>query len=360
MKLIAWLLSGLLASTVALADVEVEASGHTLEEAKQQGFRKAIEQVVGVVVVSDQEVSGERVIKDTIGNYSAGYINNYKILDSDTDGDRITVRMSVDVASSKIAQRMIASGNKSLIIDGQRLQAQLDSQMYERQRGDQLIANVLGSYPENAFTINDGASEMKISRYRTASIEVPFELGMSREWLEALHEALGLVAVDATSCSTLTMNVDSSFKSARTSDAVNRLADKPCGLYPDLRVFYKRPGDFFASAHSFKFKDLNTLAMINNQLKPKLGQQRISVRADLLDAGGMSMDSRCVDVTTEAFIRHNQPNLPVVSSKEERLYSRPDIVGQNKFNVVLNINISNLANVGDLARVRLTVQRSCT
>jgi len=360
MKLIAWILSSLLVSTVALADVEVEASGHTLEEAKQQAFRKAIEQVVGAVVVSDQEVSGDRVVKDHIGNYSAGYINNYKILDTDEDGDRVTVRMSVDVASSKIAQRMIASGNKNLIINGQRLQAQLDSQLYERQRGDQLIASVLNSYPENAFTINNGDSEMKISRYRNASIQVPFELGMSRPWLEALHEAVGLVAVDTTSCSTLTMNITGSIKSVRNSDTVNRLTESPCGLYPDLRVFYKKPGDFFASAHSFRFKDLNTLALINNQLKPKLGQQRVSVRVDLLDAGGMSMDSRCVDINTEVFIRHNEPNLPVVSSKEERLYSRPDIVGQNKIKVELNVNISNLTNVEDLSRVRLTVQRSCT
>ena len=100
--------------------------------------------------------------------------------------------------------------------------------------------------------------------------------------------------------------------------------------------------------------------MINEKIKPKLGQQRVGLRVDLTDAGGLTLDSRCTEINTELFFKHNDPNLPIMSSREERMYSRPDIVGQNKLNGVLNINVANLAQVGDLAKVRLTIQPSCS
>jgi hypothetical protein len=89
MKFVLWILLVLLIPIIGWADVpatgsshptariQVEATGNTIEDAKRVGFRSAIEQVVGVVIVAEVESSNDQLIKDFIGSYSAGVIASY-------------------------------------------------------------------------------------------------------------------------------------------------------------------------------------------------------------------------------------------------------------------------------------------
>jgi hypothetical protein len=342
--------------------VTVEGHGDTLESAKKNAFRLAVEQAVGVVNVSDQEVSGDRLTKDVIGNYSAGYVRGYKILESHQfDNGRYAVTMTVDVASSKIAERMMSRGETSEIVDGDQAQAQLETQIEQRQRGDQLISQVLSSYPQNAYVVNNGNAEFKISNNRNRFVEIPFELEMSGQWLEALDETLRTVARDDKSCNLLTMVSMDVLKTSRTNgNQVKQLANNVCGAAPDMRVFYKRPGDYFPKSYSYYFNDLTTLNEINSVLQPGLGAQRIGLRVDLLDAGGNVVDTRCADVNTEAFIKYNDPNTGVINLNNERYNRRPDIVGQNKIRGVLNVDLARPSVLGEVAKIKLNVQNTCT
>jgi hypothetical protein len=181
--MIRWFALGLLfVSTCAYANTRIQVEGHgvTVDQAKQNGFRNAIEQVVGQVIVGDQEVRGDQLTKDWIGGYSAGYVDDFEILETRQEGNVIFVKMNVAVASSKIAQRMMSSGNKSLIIIGERLQAQIDTQLDQRNRGDQLIAQVLTSYPYNAYVVNSGQIEIVLGVRREVYVDVPYEIHWSR------------------------------------------------------------------------------------------------------------------------------------------------------------------------------------
>jgi hypothetical protein len=73
----------LLFSLIAHASTRVIVEGHgsSETEAKQDAFNSAITQVVGQVIVSDKEASGDRLVKDFIGGYSAGYIENFETLE---------------------------------------------------------------------------------------------------------------------------------------------------------------------------------------------------------------------------------------------------------------------------------------
>lgn len=364
------LASGLFLASDAVADlpktggshptvrVEVEGFGRTQEEAKQNGFRTAIEQVVGQLVVSDQEVSGDRLVKDFLGGYSAGYVDDYELLETEQEQGKWRVLMNVAVASSKIAQRMQSKGTKTTVIDGQRFQAQLETQIEERERGDGLISTVLASYPEHAFVVNSGQTEFKVSNTRSPYVEVPYNITMSKFWITALNEALSAVAVESKNCSTLTMAVSDQAQVSGYSRAVKNIAQRPCGVAPDMRVFSKGSG-WFASADSYYFNDLKTLAMINGELQPKLGQQHIGLQILLLDAGGSVIDRRCANINTELFIRYNEPNLASVNWNVREHFLRPDIVGQNNVYGTLRIHVKNLENVGELAKIKLEIQRTC-
>ena len=60
--------------------ITVTGTGKTLDQAKEQAFRKAIEYKVGATVLSDVETQNYQRVKDEIYIYSSGYVDDYKFL----------------------------------------------------------------------------------------------------------------------------------------------------------------------------------------------------------------------------------------------------------------------------------------
>jgi hypothetical protein len=346
-----WVSVGLLlVSTLAYPDTRVQVEGHgrTEKEAKQDACNTAIKQEVGEVIVSDQEVKGDRLTKDFIGSYSSGYCKYSEMLEIRHESDRVVVKMNVAVASSKIAQRMMSRGEHTNIVNGDHAMVSLESELERRANGDALINQVLSSYPENAYIINSGQTEFKVSNLRQAYVEVPYDITMSLFWIEALNDALRLVAFDSNKCNTLTMAVAQGINRANT-----RLGKDICGSDPAIRVAKSK-----WSSEGYYFPDIETLHMINNELRTE-GQQHIGLRVDLLDAGGNLIDSRCARINNERFIRYERP-VGTYNLRDRYINSRPNIFGQENVYGTLRVGIRTAQQLEDLVKIKLTVQRTCT
>jgi hypothetical protein len=337
--------------------VTVTTVGYGISEkaAVQDGFRKAIEQAVGTLVISDTEINGDRLLEDRIGNYSSGYVDNYRVLETSQEPTgRYVVKMQVTVGNSHISHRMMTRGEQRLDIDGDRLQAQMSTEFEQRAQGDRLIAQVLDSYPQHAFILNSGQTEFKITNRRAPYVDIPFSITMSPSWVSALNEALGVVAQKSTSCSGFAMLVSSGAERAtRIANSVRDLAQKPCGQLPDLRIHNGR-------SYSYYFYDQETLRLINAEFQSSTGVQRIAIHVDLQNSLGDSVDHRCTDVNTETFIRYNQPSQAVTNLNDRDMIFRPEIAAENKIVGVLNINLRNIQDFSDLAKIKLTVGKTCT
>ena len=357
-----WLALGLLLVSTCVypsTRVQVEGHGNNIDQAKQNGFRNAIEQVVGQVIVSDQEVKGDQLTKDWIGGYSAGYVDDFEILETRQEGNVTFVKMNVAVASSKIAQRMMSSGNKSLIINGERLQAQIDTQLDQRNRGDQLIAEVLTSYPYNAYVVNSGQTEIGLGVRREVYVDVPYEMHWSKFWLEALNETLGVIAVDSKGCNSWFVKQDNKIRLSAGSGLLGRLRDTPCGQEADMRVSYKRLGSWLGETRSYYFYDRQSLEVINDQIQTPVGRQHIGLRVDLKDAGSNILDSRCAKIDTSLFVTYTEPQLEVVHWNDQRRNLRPVINGNASVYGVLRVHLHNKELIGNISKVSLTVEKTC-
>ena len=350
------------ASTCSLANTRLQVEGHgtTVDQARQNGFRLAIEQIVGQVIVSDQEVKGDQLSKDWIGGYSAGYVDHYEILETRQEGNEIVVKMNVSVSDSKIAKRMLSSGNTNLIVAGEQLQAQLDTQLEQRDRGDQLIAEVLNSYPYNAYVVNSGQTEINIGQRREVYVDVPYELHWSSFWLEALDEALGVIAADSKSCNSWLVKQDNKIRLSAGSGLIGRITDTPCGQEASMRVAYKKPGNWMSETHSYYFYDLQTLEVINGQIQTPVGRQHVGLRVDLKDAGGRVLDSRCAKIDTSLFVSYTEPQFEVVHWNDQARNLRPVINGDASVYGVLRIHLKTKDLISDVARVSLTVEKTCS
>ena len=332
--------------------IEKQCEGYSIEEAKRSCFSSAIEQVVGQVIVSELEVSGDRITKDNVAQYSAGYIDDYIIQKQQQDDHGWWhLKMSITIASSKIAQRKISRGERVDIVDGLKARDQIDSQLEQRADGDALIGQVLSSYPENAYVINLGQTEFKVGNLRQAYVDVPYSITMSRPWVEALNEALDLVAVNTAKCNKLTMAVAQGVNRTNT-----KLGKDICGSEPDVRVSFK--AGLFSDTNGYYFPDIETLHMINNELRTE-GQQHIGLRVDLLDAGGNVIDSRCAKINNERFIRYERP-AGTYNLRDRYTSSRPSIFGQENVYGTLRVGVRTTQQLEDLAKIKLNVQRTCT
>jgi hypothetical protein len=340
-----WVTLGLLlVSTVTCAGVRVQVEGHgeTEKEAERDGWRVACEQVIGQVIVSDQEVKHDQLTKDSIGNYSSCRTDASETLEKRKDEFGYSLKMNVTVSDSKIAQRMMYKGEQSQLIHGNQIQIQIESEVEQRVQGDQLLSQVLNSYPEHAFLVTAGQTEYKISNRRAPYIEIPIEIRMSSTWLTALSDTLNSVAKKSFSCNIWSRMLVSNIANKKITDRMD------CGQIPDLRV-----GDNY-----YYFYDQETLKILNAELQPTVGYQRIAIYIDIEDAGGGTLDHTCVDVNTATFIKYNDPP-GVVNNNTRDLILRPEIVNEKTIVTNLHINLANIRDFGEASKIKLTVGKTC-
>lgn len=170
--------------------VEVVGDGSTVDQAKQQGFRLAVEHAVGTVVSAETEVRNARVARDEIITYASGYVDRFEIVEQQRVNDRVLVSLKVWVKSSKIANRLLNKSVTAGSVEGGRIGTQIQTLQHERSSGDRLLRSVLADYPRRAFVIDLDKTQVIFDSNRTAQLEIAFYLTWSREYLESIAEAL--------------------------------------------------------------------------------------------------------------------------------------------------------------------------
>lgn len=230
-------------STIASAGdyVTVTGSGKTFEEAKQQAFRKAIEFKVGATILSDVETKNFQRVKDDIYVYSAGYVDDYKILTQENNYNGVVVLLDVSVNESKIKNRILAQGKSEKEFQGELHNTQLSTYLTERAQGDRILQKVLDNYPNKAYHIRQSNYNIKLDYSRNPILNVPYELWWNFDFVQSLREATGLIG-----------NCKPEWK-------------KPCAAV--INIMAKDPKDWvLGSSTEHYFYDLNTITQIHNRL----------------------------------------------------------------------------------------------
>lgn len=340
--------------------IRVQTLGHDEGDAKHKGFELAVEQAFGVLILGETEIRNHKVFRDEIKSFSSGYVNGYQIHESHDDGfGQWYIDMTVEVASSKIAQRMMARTDSELNVNGAQLQAQVESRLEQRQQGDALLWHVMGSYPQQAFIINSGGAEFAIDNRRRTRVTIPFLIEMNPQWITALAESLEHVSADRNECNGFAHTYAVGVSDSNTdSTGIKKLSRSICGMSADMMLHYKKSGDFFSGLESFWFHDEETLKMVNDVLQPDTGYQRIGLVVDILDASGNNVDQRCTEIKTTTFFEYDHPR-GVVNLNNRDMLMRPTIHAQKKIKGNLNVDLSNLSRYDDISRIKLSIVEQC-
>ena len=170
--------------------VEVVGEGDTIDQARQQGFRLAVEHLVGTVVASETEVRSDRVKRDEIITYASGYVDKFETISQQEFNNRIQIKMKVWVKPNKLANRLLNKSDTAGTIDGGRISTQIQSIQQERKSGDRLLKSVLADFPKRAFNVELDNTKVLFDANRNGQLEVAFYLSWSTHYLDSISEAI--------------------------------------------------------------------------------------------------------------------------------------------------------------------------
>lgn len=172
--------------------VRVTAEGRTQEQAKENAFREAIQIRVGTVILSERE-STLLNLRESTNVYSAGYVDDYKIVSVVRLSNRVTVTVDVLVADSKLVNHRLNTGKTSTKLEGDKASNNYLSFIDQRKKADQLLNTLLKTYPESAFTIQQKPYTVGVDSYRNIVLTVPYKVAWNYDFIVSLNETLNLI-----------------------------------------------------------------------------------------------------------------------------------------------------------------------
>ena len=238
--------------------IQVNGEGSTFEEAKLNAFRTAIEFEAGTIVVSERDASNYKLVKNDILVYSSAYVSNYKIINTFKINNQVHVVLDVNVASNKIANRILGVGSSPGIIDNKH-DARYQTYIENKNKGDLVLAQVLRDYPTKAFVVNQGSHMLAVDVYRNGMLEIPLEFKWNFNYVESLNDTLTAI-----------------------QDGSNGLFTPSPG---NITVMVKDPKDFLIGKKStYKFNDVIVVESLKNTFlnNPPRIQVKITGRNQVL------------------------------------------------------------------------------
>jgi hypothetical protein len=173
--------------------IRVTGESYTIEQAKENAFRTAVQQRVGAIVLSERQATLGKLIKDDISLFSAGYVDDYKIIDITQNGSTFKITMDVLVADSKLFNQTLSRGKTSQGVDGEKTLTALSTFIEQKEKGDRMLEMVLSTYPQNAYIVSQQPYTLTVDSYRNTVFVVPYSLKWNYDFIVAMNEAMTLL-----------------------------------------------------------------------------------------------------------------------------------------------------------------------
>ena len=254
-------------TNIAVADtkfIRVSGEGTTVEQAKENAFRTAVQQRAGAIVLSERQLNNDKLTKDNVSLFSAGFVDDFKIIDINQNGSTIKITLDVLVSESKLLNQVLNTGETTQGINGERASAALNTFVDSKEKGDRMLDMVLSTYPKNAFIVEQKPFTLSVDIYRNAVISVPYSLKWNYDYILAMNEAMSLI-----------------------EDKVGFLTLAPSNVI----IMAKNPKDLlFGSKNFYKFNDVPRLSRIKNAM---LGRNEVRIMLAISDNAGVMLYNTC-------------------------------------------------------------------
>jgi len=250
--------------TAAEKYIRVTGEGNNVEQAKENAFRNAIQIRAGAIVLSEREAISYTLTKDNVSVFSAGYIDDFKIIDITQTEYNIKLTLDVLVADSKLLNQVLNTGKTNQTINGERAGVARRTYLNQKQRGDNLLGTVLNTYPQNAFIIEQKPYTLSVDSYRNAVLSIQYKLSWNYAFIVAMNESMSLL-----------------------EDKLGFFQHAPSNVI----IMAKNPKDFvFGNKNIYKFNDRILLDNIKDSIS---GNREIRILLSIHDISGNMLYRNC-------------------------------------------------------------------
>lgn len=173
--------------------IKVETTAPTFDQAKEAGFKLAIQEALGTFVLNEKVVKFQDVVRDDIVMYSGGYVQDFKIIEEKINLSSTTLVMDVWVSESKIADRLLNTSVNKSEVEGKKIAAQLSTIVKDKNDGFKLLQLILNDFPSKSFELKIDKTNFQILRDGTTVLQIPIEISWSQKYLDSLKETLLLL-----------------------------------------------------------------------------------------------------------------------------------------------------------------------
>jgi hypothetical protein len=234
--------------------IQVKTQAETFEQAKQQAFRLASEQVAGTVVLSESELRNDNIKRNEIITYSSGIVDEYRIVNRVDQPGKVNLTVDVWIAESAMAQRLLAKSATEKEINGDQLGTRAQSVLEEHQRGDNIFRAILRDFPKKAFLVETAQPKLAMGPDRNIMLSVDVNVNWDKKFTDAFYEA------------------------------AQRTGSKPCVLFcgSNPRFFIQ----------GWEFNDAAKLLLIDQQI----AQTRLAVQLDVVSLHGQVITRSCFNM----------------------------------------------------------------
>jgi hypothetical protein len=234
----------------ASTPVRATGVGSTVESAKENAFRQAIENKIGVLVLSEKEIKNFKLNKDDILTFSAGFIDDYNVISKEKLAAKWVVTIDAWVSGSRLANKITAISSVDGSISGKKAADRFDSFIKQKQQADRLLQKMLSRFPEDAIQVRFLRTDMKFDAERRAQVFIYFETAWSKAYVTSLLEMLTLLQ-------------DTTY------------ANSFVGV---VNVSHKKADDWFGSVDTFYFLDRHLFFTMLGQLDNSKVALRLKIR----------------------------------------------------------------------------------
>jgi hypothetical protein len=247
--------------------IRVVGEGTTIEQAKENAFRTAVQQRAGAIVLSNRQATDGILNKDIISVFSAGYIDDFKIIDINQNGSTVRITLEVLVADSKLLNQVLSTGQTNQDINGERAGTALSTFLDQKQKGDKMLDVVLSTYPQNAFIVEQKPYILSVDSNRNAVFTIPYSLKWYYNYIVSMNEAMELIKdkVDLYTCINLAPS--------------------------NVVILAKDPKDWLIGKRNvYKFNDIPMLDKIKNSMR---GENETRILLEITDNSGKLLYHTC-------------------------------------------------------------------
>lgn len=173
--------------------IRVTGTGSTQEQALKNAFREAVQIKVGSAILGARETVNDKLTKDEVANYSAGYVDDYKIINTETTSSMTKVTVDVWVRHSDMAMHKTNFGKDEKSFNGDRLDAQYDTIKTQRNDANMVYEKIVNDFPSKAFDLKFGLPNPIVHPNNELVFEIPYQMSWNQAYLKSMREALSIV-----------------------------------------------------------------------------------------------------------------------------------------------------------------------